>query len=85
MCEWRHHHKRRKHRRHHHHHRHHHHMRRVFRRVRRLSVGAEAIVNNAPRMGANSGLINIPIQIPINLGDATANNRSHGNSTTNTL
>lgn len=76
MCKWRH-HKRRRH--------HHHHMRHIFRHLRRRSVGAEAIVNNAPRMGANSGLINIPIQIPINLGDATANNRSHGNSTTNTL
>lgn len=57
------------------------------RRRRRILVSrrTSAIVNNAPRMGASSGLINIPIQIPINLGDATALNRSNGNSQTNVL
>lgn len=68
-------------------HKHHRHHRRHHRHHRRLrgGSGATAIVNNAPRMGASSGLVNIPIQIPINLGDALAFNRSNGNSTTNVL
>ncbi|MFD1424431.1 hypothetical protein [Laceyella sediminis] len=43
-------------------------------------------MNNVARTGAQSaGLINLNVQVPINLGDAQAFNRSSGNSVSNLL
>lgn len=56
--------------------------RRRRRRRRNLTV---ARINQSQRVGAMSGLLNIPIQIPINLGDATAIQGGRGNSVTNLL
>jgi hypothetical protein len=55
-------------------------------RRRRAVGGARARVNNVARTGAQSaGLINLNVQVPINLGDAQAFNRSNGNSVSNLL
>jgi hypothetical protein len=64
----------RKHHRHHGHHRHH------------DDEGAHATVNNTAKTGAQSaGIANVNVQVPINLGDATAINRSSGNSVSTLL
>jgi len=55
------------------------------RRRRRLARATVAKINQTNRVGSMSGLINIPIQIPINLGDATAIQGGRGNSVTNVL
>lgn len=55
------------------------------RRRRRAGGGAIASINQSQRVGSVSGLINPVIQIPINLGDATAISNSRGNSVTNLL
>ncbi len=55
------------------------------RRRRRAGSGAIARINQSQRTGAVSGLINPVIQIPVNLGDATAISNSRGNSVTNLL
>lgn len=56
------------------------------RRRRRRGVGATvARINQSQRVGGVSGLINPVIQIPINLGDATAIRGGRGNSVTNLL
>lgn len=55
------------------------------RRHHRRTGGAAAIINQRQRVGSMSGLLNIPIQIPINLGDATAINNSRNNAVTNIL
>jgi hypothetical protein len=48
--------------------------------------GARATVNNKASTGPQSaGVANVNVQIPINLGDATAVNRSCKNSLSNTL
>ncbi|TCS93151.1 hypothetical protein [Hazenella coriacea] len=45
----------------------------------------QASIQNGARIGASSGLVNIIVQIPINLGDSTSLNKSNENSLTNTL
>ena len=55
-------------------------------RIRRRVGGSRADVHNVARTGAQSaGLLNLNIQVPINLGDATSMNRSSGNSVSNLL
>lgn len=55
-------------------------------RIRRRVSGAKADLRNVARTGAQSaGLLNLNVQVPINLGDATAFNRSSGNSVSNLL
>lgn len=55
------------------------------RRRRRRGGGAIASINQSQRVGTMSGLLNIPVQIPINLGDATAISNSRNNSVTNLI
>lgn len=56
------------------------------RRIRRRIGGATvASINQRQRVGGVSGLINPVIQVPINLGDATAIRGGRGNSVTNLL
>lgn len=59
----------------------------VHRRHRRRvhQGGAISRINQSQRVGAMSGLVNIPVQIPINLGDSTAMSNSNGNSVTNLI
>lgn len=57
----------------------------VARRRRRVGGGAIARINQSQRTGSVSGLVNPVVQIPVNLGDATAISRSRGNSVTNLL
>lgn len=45
----------------------------------------QASIQNGAKIGATSGLINIIVQVPINLGDSTSMSKSNGNSSTNTL
>lgn len=65
--------------------------RRIRRHLRHLrrhrrALGAKATVNNFARTGPQSaGLVNVNVQVPINLGDAQALNRSHNNSFSNLL
>ncbi|KPC76713.1 hypothetical protein ADL26_05280 [Thermoactinomyces vulgaris] len=55
-------------------------------RRRRAVSSTRARVSNVARTGAQSaGLANVNIQVPINLGDAQAFNRSSGNSVSNLL
>jgi hypothetical protein len=55
-------------------------------RRRRAVISTRARVSNVARTGAQSaGLANVNIQVPINLGDAQAFNRSSGNSVSNLL
>lgn len=56
------------------------------RRRRRRRAGATiARINQSQRVGSMSGLLNIPVQVPINLGDATAISNSRNNSVTNLI
>ncbi|MGA8943651.1 MAG: hypothetical protein WB502_13210 [Thermoactinomyces sp.] len=56
------------------------------RRRRRRSCSARARINNGPTTGAQSaGLVNLNVQVPINLGDATAVCGGRGNSISNLL
>ncbi len=59
----------------------------IRRRRRRRGTGATvASINQSQRVGGGvSGLINPVVQIPINLGDATAIRGGRGNSVTNLL
>lgn len=58
----------------------------VKRRRRRRFCSARASIDNGPKTGAQSaGLINLNVQVPINLGDATAFCGSKGNSVSNLL
>ncbi|SHF40277.1 hypothetical protein SAMN05444392_12117 [Seinonella peptonophila] len=60
--------------------------RRRRRIVRALKKGSSATVDNAARIdGPVSGLINIIVQVPVNLGDATSLNESDQNSLSNAL
>lgn len=55
------------------------------RRRRRVFGATVAKINQSQRVGSVSGLINPVIQVPINLGDATAIRGGRGNSVTNVL
>jgi hypothetical protein len=55
------------------------------RRRRRRGGATAAVIRQTQRVGGVSGLINPVIQIPINLGDATAIRGGRGNSVTNLL
>lgn len=58
----------------------------VKRRRRRRGPVCSARVDNAPETGAQSaGLINLNVQVPINLGDATTFCNSNRNSVSNLL
>lgn len=58
----------------------------VRRRRRRRRTGATiARINQSQRVGTMSGLVNVPVQVPINLGDATAIRGGRGNAVTNLL
>lgn len=60
----------------------------AFRRRRRRKIkrGASAKINQSASVnGPVSGLINIIVQVPVNLGDATALNDSDNNSVTNVV
>jgi hypothetical protein len=55
-------------------------------RRRRAVSSTRARVSNVARTGAQSaGLANVNVQVPINLGDAQAFNRSTGNSVSTVL
>ncbi|WP_147635457.1 hypothetical protein [Risungbinella massiliensis] len=61
-------------------------MRRRRRRALRLrSKGTTAAVNNSATVGSVSGLINIIVQVPVNLGDANAFDRIDGSATANNI
>lgn len=58
----------------------------VRRRHRRRFDGATAKIKQSQHVGGGvSGLLNPIIQVPINLGDATAIGSGNGNSVTNIL
>lgn len=52
---------------------------------RRNATGAEAAVENTASVENVSGLINIIVQVPINLGDANAFNDISGSATANNI
>lgn len=55
------------------------------RRRRRVTGTTAARINQSQHVGTMSGLLNIPVQVPINLGDATAIRGGRGNAVTNLL